>query len=119
MRKELKVCSEPLPPWDGNNCDMQVNSIDTVDGIVISSRSVQGTGHAGISISYSVIALLANGNATTLVGGTIKGESIIVLPTKSTLFRFRCGAQIKKSCLRLGAVAFLCRDYFKYPPWCG
>jgi hypothetical protein len=76
MRKELKVCSEPLPPWDGNNCKLQVNSIDSVDGKVISSRSGQGIGHAGVSLSYSVVALLTSGSSTTLVGGTAKGEPI-------------------------------------------
>jgi hypothetical protein len=74
--KELKVRSGPFQPWDGNQYTLAVNTIDSVDGKVISSRSGQDICHAGVSISYSVVALLTSGSSTTLVGGIARGEPI-------------------------------------------
>lgn len=82
--QELKIRSGPLPAWDATRCTLPVSTIQSVEAKNIASRS--GRRHAGVSISYAVLATLANGKTKTLVGGFHKAEPIYYIANEISSF---------------------------------
>ena len=82
--QELKIHSGPLPAWDAIRCTLPVSTIQSVEAKNIATRS--GRRHAGVSISYAVVATLANGKPKTLVGGFPKAEPIYFIANEISKF---------------------------------
>lgn len=82
--QELKVRSGPLPARDAIRCTLPVSTIQSVEAKNIATRS--GGRHAGVSISYAVVATLTNGKAKTLVGGFPKAEPIYYIANEISNF---------------------------------
>jgi hypothetical protein len=75
--QELKIRSGPLPAWDAIYYRAPVSTIKSVEAKNIFSHSRGG--HAGVSVTYAVVATLANGKTKNLAGGLSTAEPVFFI----------------------------------------